>query len=95
MDMEAMGPDGLPSSPGGASIGSIKGRMAHKAEPKRQNALTLRMSHVAQISHWKAAAVTARDLRAVFSPIDVRNSMVARHGEQAYNRPWPIWTVTR
>ena len=86
MDMEAMGPDGLPSSPGGASIGSIKGRMAHKAEPKRQNALTLRMSHVAQISHWKAAAVTARDLRAVFSPIEVRNSIVARHGEQAYNR---------
>ncbi len=86
VNTEATGPDGLAMAPSGMSIGSIKGRMAHKAEPKRQNALTVRMSHVAQIAHWKAAAEVGRDLRAVFSPVAVRDSIVASRGEKTYTR---------
>jgi len=86
VNTQAMGPNGLPVTPSGMSIGSIKGRIAHTAEPKRQNALALRMSHVAQISHWKAAAEVGRDLRAVFTPVEVRDSIVKAKGAATYNR---------
>ncbi|CAB4136251.1 hypothetical protein UFOVP296_37 [uncultured Caudovirales phage] len=80
----AVGPDGIPVMTGGSTVASIKGRVKHNAEPKRANALTMRLSHVGMISHWKATAELSRDMRSVFENKDVRNSIIKKFGKQRY-----------
>jgi len=67
---------------GGFRAGFLKGRKAHQAAPRLENAFEVFFGHANQTAHWKAMAPLARELRGVFADPDVKQQIVAAHGPE-------------
>jgi hypothetical protein len=67
---------------GGFRAGFLKGRKAHQAAPRLENAFEVFFGHANQTANWKAMAPLARELRGVFADPDVKQQIVAAHGPE-------------
>lgn len=62
--------------PGGPS--ALKGRVQHRAEPKRENALAVYNAHMQQMRHWMTHAQLLREWGPVLRSLEVQDTMKVR-----------------
>ena len=70
----------------GVAAGFLKGRQQHLAIPRIEDAYNVFLGHATQTEHWKAYAELTRDMRAVLGNVEVRRAIVAKEGQEYYDK---------